>query len=270
MTFLSYFPVTLNTYHSQYTIRAGVTPNMKYIVKIFAILAIFIGITAAHATQAKAATTFRVVSTKNVTPKSYIRSSAKGSLYNLNEKLPYVSFKAVHQLKNYPRTTFRVTKSRVILRNGVKKTYYYAISTNGRAAGWVWHGYLKVKPGTATYAKVYSQARKQLGKRYVYGAVGPNSFDCSGFSKYVYKKSINKTLPRTAQSQYNSYKKTSTKTRKAGDLVFFGSSKKRISHVGIYVGNGKMIDAQNRGVVTEKVVSPWWHCVGYCRPATLS
>lgn len=244
--------------------------NMKYIVRIFAILSIFIGITAVHATQANAATTFRVVSTKNVTVKSYVRTSAKGSLYNLNGKLPYVSFKTAHQLKNYPRTTFRVTKSRIILRNGVKTQYYYAISTNGKAAGWVWHGYLKLKPGTATYAKIYSQARKQLGKRYVYGAVGPKYFDCSGLSKYVYKKAINKTLPRTAQSQYNKYKKASTSSRKKGDLVFFGGSKRSISHVGIYVGNGKMIDAQNRGVLTEKVASPWWHCVGYCRPATLS
>jgi len=242
---------------------------MRYIIKLFAILSIFIGITVVSTTQAHAATKYRVVSTKNVAIKPYVRTSAKGNMFSLNGKLPYVSFKTNHYLKNYPRTTWRVTKSRVILRNGVRTQYYYAISSNGKASGWVWHGYLKVKPGTALYSKVYSYAHKQLGKRYVYGAVGPNRFDCSGLSKYVYKKSVNKTLPRTAQSQYNKYKKASTGSRKKGDLVFFGSSKKRITHVGIYVGSGKMIDAQNRGVITEKVASPWWHCVGYSRPATL-
>ncbi|GEL15633.1 C40 family peptidase [Pediococcus cellicola] len=241
---------------------------MKNIIKLIAMFAIFIGITAATTTQVHAASTSRVVSTTNLTVKNYVRRSAKGSLYNLKGG-SYVSFQRVHDLKNYPNTTWRVTKSRIILRNGVRTQYFFVTSWNGRASGWVWHGYLKAKPSTVTYSKVYSQARKQLGKRYVYGAVGPNSFDCSGLTKYVYKKSIKKALPRTAQSQYNKYKKVSTRSRKKGDLVFFGSSKKHISHVGIYVGSGKMIDAQNRGVITEKVASPWWHCVGYCRPATL-
>ncbi|WP_439001756.1 C40 family peptidase [Pediococcus damnosus] len=238
---------------------------MKNIIKLFALLSMFIGITAISNTEAHAATKYRVVSTKNVTTKSYIRSSAKGNMYNLNGKLPYVTFKTAHYLKNFPRTTFKVTKSRIVL-----KMAFVPNSSNGLYSGWVWHGYLKVKPGTGTYNKIYTNARKQLGKRYVYGAVGPNRFDCSGLSKYVYKKAINKTLPRTAQSQYNSYKKASTSSRKQGDLVFFGSSKKNISHVGIYVGSGKMIDAQNRGVITEKVASPWWHCVGYSRPANLN
>ncbi|WP_412989074.1 C40 family peptidase [Pediococcus siamensis] len=241
---------------------------MKHFIKLFAFLTALLGFVTIQTPSAKAATTYRVVSTKNVTAKNYIRVSAKGTLFTLKGS-SYVSFRAAHYLKNYPNTTWRVTKSRIILKNGVRTQYYFATSANGRASGWVWHGYLKVKPSTVTYAKVYSEARKQLGKRYVYGACGPNSFDCSGLCKYVFSKSIKKTLPRTAQSQYNKYKKVSTSSRKKGDLVFFGSSKKRITHVGIYVGSGKMIDAQNRGVITEKVASPWWHCVGYCRPATL-
>ncbi|MCY9806394.1 NlpC/P60 family protein [Lentilactobacillus senioris] len=118
------------------------------------------------------------------------------------------------------------------------------------------------------YSAVYQTAKQQLGKPYVYGAVGPSYFDCSGFTKYVYKKSIKKTLPRTAQAQYNGTKKVSKNNVKKGDLVYFGYSKRSISHVGMYIGNGRMIDAQNRGVITERVYSPWWHVVGFSRPVT--
>ena len=46
-------------------------------------------------------------------------------------------------------------------------------------------------------------AKKQVGKRYVYGATGPSAFDCSGLTQYVYKKAANKTLPRTTYTQIN-------------------------------------------------------------------
>lgn len=120
------------------------------------------------------------------------------------------------------------------------------------------------------YSAVYKEAKKHLGTSYVYGAVGPTHFDCSGFTKYVYKKAIGKTLPRTAQAQYNGTKKVSKKNIKKGDLVYFGSSKSNISHVGMYIGNGRMIDSQNRGVVTEQVYAPWWHVVGFSHPTDLS
>ncbi len=84
------------------------------------------------------------------------------------------------------------------------------------------------------------------------------------------KKAAKITLPRTAQAQYNAYKHVSASKVTKGDLVFFGYSKHSISHVGLYVGNGKMIDAQNRGVVTEKVHAPWWHVVGYAHVTDFS
>lgn len=123
---------------------------------------------------------------------------------------------------------------------------------------------------TASYSSVYSTAKKYLGRPYVYGATGPSAFDCSGFTKYVYKKAAKVALPRTAQAQYNAYKHVSASKVQKGDLVFFGYSKSSISHVGLYIGNGKMIDAQNRGVVTEKVHAPWWHAVGYAHVTDLS
>jgi len=120
------------------------------------------------------------------------------------------------------------------------------------------------------YDKLYKVAKKQLGKRYSYGSVGPNSFDCSGLTKYVYKKSIKKNLPRTASAQYAKYKHVSGSHLKKGDLIFFnyGSG---IAHVGIYVGHGQMINAQDNGVKKESFQVSWWHpyVAGYARVANM-
>ncbi|PHS30117.1 MAG: hypothetical protein COA92_10130 [Sulfurovum sp.] len=91
-------------------------------------------------------------------------------------------------------------------------------------------------------------AKKKLGKKYVWGAVGQkNTFDCSGLTKYVYKKNgIN--LPRTSINQSKFGKYVSRSQLKPGDLVFFDTSKKRkgyVNHVGIYIGNGKFLHASS-------------------------
>lgn len=91
------------------------------------------------------------------------------------------------------------------------------------------------EPGIAEIAANY------LGKPYVYGASGPNAFDCSGFTKYVYQ-SLGITLPRVAASQATVGTPVSRDNLKEGDLVFFANGG-YIDHVGIYVGNGKMIHA---------------------------
>ncbi len=99
-------------------------------------------------------------------------------------------------------------------------------------------------------------AKTKLGKRYVWGAVGPRTFDCSGFTSYVYKKTgVN--IPRTSreQSKYGKYIKR--KSLKPGDLIFFDTSRRRkgiVNHVGIYLGNNKFIhasSAKKRVVVTS-------------------
>ncbi|MCK8634413.1 NlpC/P60 family protein [Apilactobacillus kunkeei] len=119
----------------------------------------------------------------------------------------------------------------------------------------------------AQFTSVYRVAKTKLGARYVYGSEGSRTFDCSGFTKYIYSHSLGVNLPRTAQQQYHYSKKVSKKHLKKGDLVFIGSSKNSIYHVGMYIGGGKMIDAQNRGVIRENIHAPWWHVVAYGRVA---
>ncbi|WP_283111531.1 C40 family peptidase [Lactobacillus gallinarum] len=89
-------------------------------------------------------------------------------------------------------------------------------------------------------------AKKQVGKRYVYGATGPSAFDCSGLAQYVYKKAAKKTLPRTTYGQVTKGKKVSLSHLKKGDLLFWGSASAPYHvgiHVGIYVGNGQYVHA---------------------------
>lgn len=115
--------------------------------------------------------------------------------------------------------------------------------------------------------KAMKVAEAQKGDRYQYGAVGPSRFDCSGLIYYSYKKE-GKKLPRTAQAQYNKSKHISAKSRKAGDLVFFGGTRS-IYHVGIYVGNGKIVNANTGSYRGRKVVvapvSEYGHSVHYGR-----
>ncbi|WP_297131312.1 C40 family peptidase [Terrisporobacter sp.] len=97
---------------------------------------------------------------------------------------------------------------------------------------------------SVTVDKVISLAKSLLGKPYVWAAEGPNSFDCSGYTYYVFKKAANTTIPRTsvAQSKYGTY--VSKSNLKPGDLVFFdtsGVNDGNVSHVGIYIGNNEFI-----------------------------
>lgn len=88
---------------------------------------------------------------------------------------------------------------------------------------------------TSLRAKALGTATAQKGDSYEYGAAGPSRFDCSGLVYYSYRKN-GRTLPRTAQDQYNKASKVAASARKKGDLIFIGKSGSSIYHVGIYAG----------------------------------
>ena len=96
--------------------------------------------------------------------------------------------------------------------------------------------------------QVLAFARSQVGKSYVRGAEGPNSFDCSGFTKRAYARA-GLRLPHSSGAQAARAQSISQSRARAGDLVVGRG------HVGIYMGNGMMIDAGNRrvGVVYRRV-----------------
>jgi peptidoglycan DL-endopeptidase CwlO len=93
--------------------------------------------------------------------------------------------------------------------------------------------------------RIVSTAAQYEGTPYVYGATGPSSFDCSGFTQYVFKK-MGISLPRTAQQQYDAAQHISKSQAQPGDLVFMGSPD-GIYHVAIYAGNNKIWTAPEPG-----------------------
>ena len=112
--------------------------------------------------------------------------------------------------------------------------------------------------------KVLDFAHQQLGKPYVWGAQGPNSFDCSGLIYYVYKNAANITLPRTSVEQSKFGTTVSKSNLKAGDLVFFdtnGPNNGAVSHVGIYAGGGQLIHASssNKKIVKVNMETSYWN-----------
>ncbi|MFF5144506.1 NlpC/P60 family protein [Streptomyces sp. NPDC013157] len=90
-------------------------------------------------------------------------------------------------------------------------------------------------------ATAIAYAYSKLGSPYVWGATGPDAFDCSGLAQAAYR-SAGVSLPRTTYAQINAGRRVSRSELQPGDLVFFYSG---ISHVGIYIGNGQMIHAPN-------------------------
>lgn len=101
----------------------------------------------------------------------------------------------------------------------------------------------------------------QIGKPYVWGANGPNSFDCSGLVRYVYKNALGKDIPRVSYDQSKFGQAVDKKNLQPGDLVFFDTMNKgRVSHVGMYVGNDEFIHASNPkdGVKKSKLSSSYY------------
>lgn len=95
--------------------------------------------------------------------------------------------------------------------------------------------------------EVIEMAKDYLGVPYVWAANGPSSFDCSGFTKYIYRNN-GITIPRYSGHQANVGMEISFDELEKGDLVFFDTSKgfhRRVNHVGIYIGNNKFIHASS-------------------------
>ncbi|MDO3413148.1 C40 family peptidase [Saccharibacillus sp. CPCC 101409] len=97
-----------------------------------------------------------------------------------------------------------------------------------------------------------------LGTPYRTAGTSLNGFDCSGFTSYVFDK-LGIDLPRQSSSQYSAGSKIDKSDLRAGDLVFFNTNGRGISHVGIYVGNGKFAHASSsNGVRYDSLSSSYY------------
>ncbi|MBR1969265.1 MAG: C40 family peptidase [Clostridia bacterium] len=142
-------------------------------------------------------------------------------------------------------------------------TGWCSVLFEDNTTGFVCATYLRMANSTSSSATgdaIAQEAHNYLGYKYVYGTAGPNTFDCSGFTSYLYKK-YGYSLPRVSSSQATVGSVIAKSELKKGDLVFFSnSSTSKIGHVGIYVGDGEFIHASTstRGVVKDKLSSDYY------------
>ncbi|MER7761722.1 NlpC/P60 family protein [Streptomyces sp. NPDC097619] len=122
---------------------------------------------------------------------------------------------------------------------------------------------VKPAPVSSRAAQAVAFAHSAIGKPYVWGATGPRAFDCSGLTQAAWR-SAGVSLPRTTYTQINAGRRVSRSELAPGDLIFFYSG---VSHVGLYIGGGKMIHAPRTGStvrIAPITDMPW---AGATRPA---
>ncbi len=126
--------------------------------------------------------------------------------------------------------------------------------------------------GTTTYRgptgtqaeKAVAFAYAQIGKPYVFGASGPDSYDCSGLTMASWA-AAGISIPRTSYEQWASLPHVPTSQLQPGDILVFNG----VGHVGIYVGGGQLIDAPHSGLNVEKIALSGWYSsslIGAVRP----
>lgn len=148
-----------------------------------------------------------------------------------------------------------------------KENGWYKISFNN-ASGFVSGDYVTLGNGEVLFSassgskgqQVVQIAKQYVGKPYVYGAAGPNAFDCSGLTSYVFKQ-LGYSLNRTAEGQASNGVAVSRDNLKPGDILLYTHrGMYGIGHVGIYIGDGKMIHAGNSstGVIISDAFSDYY------------
>lgn len=152
------------------------------------------------------------------------------------------------------------------------KAGWYKVQTNGGAIGFIHPDYLSITKRTEETSRgaedgdsspagtktsdnpqrqeVLDYAAKYLGKPYKYGSKGPDSFDCSGFTYYVFKN-FGISLASSSSTQYSNTTRVNKSDLLPGDLVFFSNGGSRVGHVGIYVGGGQFIHSSSPGDVVK-------------------
>jgi cell wall-associated NlpC family hydrolase len=182
-----------------------------------------------------------------------------------------------------PNTTLAVQEGPVADAEGIA---WYRVSAGG-STGWMMAEFLVQAEAPAPAAPVTEQARtgsargeepppaaqesslaskivnlamSKVGSRYRFGGSGPNVFDCSGFVQWVVNNSGSR-ISRDQGAMLGAGQRISSDELQPGDLVFFVNTYKRgLSHVGIYIGNGKFVHAENErtGVLVSQLWSAYW------------
>lgn len=136
-----------------------------------------------------------------------------------------------------------------------KNDEWYKIQLLDGTQGYIFQDYIKMKKDaiqvvsrgySSNYSGMIEYSKKFLGKKYVWGTEGPDTFDCSGFTRFVFKNSVGKNLPHSSKAQSQLGKRVSKSDLETGDLIFFDTDNSGdVNHVGIYIGGGNFIHASS-------------------------
>jgi len=140
----------------------------------------------------------------------------------------------------------------------------------GMTLAWVQAGDTMADPKPLTIVESIELAKRFLGVPYLWGGTSSYGFDCAGFTQMLVRaRGIN--MPRDADQQatWSGVARVERKELKAGDLLFFGSSEKDITHTGMYIGGGQFIHDTTNGHPVVQISrlddQPWTHLLVACR-----
>ncbi len=197
--------------------------------------------------------------TETQTTTAIIRRTASGSGYPIGQmengtKLNILGEKgSFYKIDCYDMTGY-IAKSQVIHTDGE----YYVNCQKGSDQTAVLN-YVSREEALSLRNDVLTRAKSRLGDRYKYGGSRPGGFDCSGFTSYVCNY-FGMGLHRTASTQLQDGVIIPREALQVGDLVFFreAGNSHPATHVGIYVGDNKMIHSARHGVCYEELSSPYY------------
>ncbi len=201
-------------------------------------------------------TVVKLIKINKLNPRKSLKIGAKLSLVTKSKsksKIAKIHSKKNHKFKKRRIASVKSHKKRVKRKHRTKK---FAVAHRTTKKSFI------ERLGWGSSSLKLTAAKKQLGKKYVWGATGPYSFDCSGFTKYVCDKN-GICIPRTSIKQSKVGKRVTRSQLKAGDLIFFDTSRRRrgyVNHVGIYIGHNKFIHASSakRKVVITSLEAPFY------------
>ena len=147
-----------------------------------------------------------------------------------------------------------IAKNQVICEN---EKYYVNCNSDSSDTGTM--TYVSLTEALIQRATLMQFAREKLGCRYRHGSAGPNRFDCSGYTSFVYGQ-IGYDLLRGSQAQLEDGIIVSAEGLQVGDLLFYKGTHRRnyVTHVAIYAGDGKMIHADSRGVIITELYDDYY------------
>ncbi|MDR2925924.1 MAG: C40 family peptidase [Azoarcus sp.] len=174
----------------------------------------------------------------------------------LSSHVPVAVTAAANTLLN----TAKTTSNNAALLQVVESSYAAAISS-GNKSGLTGLSSARHSPNASAVQKLLGESLMYIGVPYRWGGTSPiTGMDCSGLVQLVFRNAVGVDLPRTAIEQSAQGNRVSARELKPGDLVFFNTIGRNISHVGIYVGNGKFLHAPATGklVRIDKLYNKFW------------